>query len=114
MTFDSDGETLLAIRELRNNTITVSQRCASILFQSNVPEKIVKECTGCRSLRSTTIYERIYCCRSFGHSFYLLSLNLGKEPIPYTNDQGSTVAVHPFQPHGMPLFASAQICTIDS
>jgi len=47
------------------------------------------------------------------HSTYLLSLNLGKEPIPYTNDQGATAAVHPFQLHGMPLFASAQICTID-
>jgi len=52
-------------------------------------------------------------CRSFGYLFYLLSLDLGKEPIHCTNDHDATAALHPFQPHGMPLFASTWNCTIN-
>ena len=29
------------------------------------------------------------------------------------NDQGATAALHPFQLHAIPLFASAQNCTIN-
>ena len=33
--------------------------------------------------------------------------------VQNTNDLGGTAALHPFHPHDIPLFASAQNCTIN-
>ena len=68
---------------------------ASILFQSNVPEKIIQERTGHRSLKA------------------LLSLDLGKEPVHCTKRQRSRCYCSSSPLSASWYTTSAQNCTIN-
>ena len=94
---------------------------ASILFQSNVPEKIIQERTGHRSLKALRLYERTTAKQNQQVAKVLATRSTSSpstwernlSTVQNANDQGATAALHPFQPPGIPLFASAQNCTIN-
>ena len=98
----------------------------STLFQNAVPEKIIQERTGHRSVKALRLYERT-TARQNEHVSRVLATRSTSSPLTWEKENPSAVgsaqgtstapstsgSFPPFQPHSMPLFGSAQNCTIN-
>ena len=81
----------------------------SVLFQANVPEKIIQERTGHRSLKALRLYER-----TTGEQHQQVSRILSNQMQPQRTFQnpGSTIQ-GPISMPPLPAFGMLQNCTIN-